>query len=191
MPLALLLAFVLAAAPGAVSAQQTLRVVTTSADLKALTEAVGGARVFVESLASPDQDPHTFEIKPTQLARVRSASLVVRVGLDHEPWFSSLRVPREVPVLNASRNVRLIQTQTPRLRVERAAHVHAFGNTHYWLYPENALAISMDLRDALSKLSPQDAASFEANRNAFVAPLRQRIDNGRRRSRRTAAPGSL
>ena len=171
----LILALVLATAPEYVSSQEKPRVVATSADLKSLAESVGGHRVQVESLASPEQDPHAFEIKPAQLGRVRAAALVIRVGLDHEPWFSKLRLPAGVTVLDTSKNVRLLQTQTPRLRTERSAHVHAYGNTHYWLYPENALAITADIRDALTRLSGQDAAYFEANRNAFVDVLRKKI----------------
>jgi zinc transport system substrate-binding protein len=167
----------LAAAPGHVLSQQKLRVVATSADLKALAEVVGGSRVEVESLSAPEQDPHTFEVKPAQLDRARRAALVIRVGLDHEPWFSKLRLPASVPVLDASRNVRLIQTQTPRLRAERAAHAHAYGNTHYWLYPENALAITADIREALTTLSPQDAGSFDANTSAFADTLRKKIEH--------------
>ena len=176
---ALALALVLATAPGQVHAQQKLRVVTTSADLKALVEAVGGARVEVESLAAPAQDPHALELKPAQLARVRDAALVVRIGLDHEPWFGRLRLPASAPVLDASRNVRLLQTQTPRLRAERGAHVHAYGNTHYWLDPENALAVTADIRDALSRLSSGDARVFEANRGVFVSILGKRLEQWR------------
>ena len=159
----LILALALAAAPGHVLARRQLRVVTTSADLKSLVEAVGGTRVEVESLAAPEQDPHTVELKPAQLARVRNAALLIRVGLDHEPWLAKLRLPEGVVVLDASRGVRLIQTQTPRLRAERRAHVHAYGNTHYWLDPTNAVPITAAIRDALAKLSPQDAPLFERN----------------------------
>jgi ABC-type Zn uptake system ZnuABC Zn-binding protein ZnuA len=169
-----ILALALAAAPGPVYAQQKIRVVTTSADLKSLAEAVGGARVAVESLAAPEQDPHTVEVKPAQLARLRGAALVIRVGLDHEPWLAKLRLPENIPVLDASRNVRLTQTETPRLRVERRAHVHAFGNTHYWLDPENALLITAAMRDALAMLSPKDTQSFESNRRVFVEMLEKK-----------------
>ena len=173
----LVLALALAAAPGHVLSQQKLRVVATSADLKSLAEAVGGARVDVESLAAPEQDPHAIELKPAQLARARSAALLIRVGLDHEPWIAKLRLPESVIVVDASQGVRLIQTQTPRLRVERRAHVHAYGNTHYWLDPENAVPITAALRDALARLSPQDARFFEANRNAFVEALTKKIED--------------
>lgn len=175
----LLLALALAAAPGQVLAQQKLRVVTTSADLRSLVEAVGGTRVAVESLAAPEQDPHTVEVKPAQLARVRNAALLMRVGLDHEPWLVKLRLPSSVVVVDASRNARLIQTQTPRLRVERRAHTHAYGNTHYWLDPANAVPITAAIRDALAQLSPQDAPFFEKNRSAFVAVLTRKIHDWR------------
>jgi ABC-type Zn uptake system ZnuABC Zn-binding protein ZnuA len=171
-----IIALGLIAAPRDVLSQPKLHVVTTSADLKALTEVVGGVRIEVESLAAPEQDPHTIEVKPAQLARVRSAALLIRVGLDHEPWLAKLRLPASAVVLDASRNARLIQTETPRLRVERRAHVHAYGNTHYWLDPVNAIPISRAIRDALAKLRPDDARVFEANTNAFIDALNTKIE---------------
>ena len=65
----------LAAMPAGAAAQEKIRVVTTSADLKSLVEAVGGSRLEVESLTVPEQDPHTVEVKPAQLARLRNAAL--------------------------------------------------------------------------------------------------------------------
>ena len=170
---ALALALALAAAPGI--AADRIHVLTTSADLKSLVESVGGERVEVESLASPDQDPHSIEIKPAQLARARRAELLVRVGLDHEPWLSRLSIAK-VPVLDASRDVRLLQTETPRLRAERRAHVHAYGNTHYWLDPQNARPITASILDALRNLSPADGALFQTNRESFLKRLDAKIE---------------
>ena len=170
-----LLVVTLAAAPAPVFSQTKLRVVTTSADLKSLAQSVGGTRVEVESLAVPEQDPHAIELKPAQLARARSAAVLIRVGLDHEPWIAKLAPPPGVAVLDASRVVRLIQTETPRLRVARAAHVHAFGNTHYWLDPANAFPITAAIQEAFAKLSPADAQLFEAHRKAFSATLTRKV----------------
>ena len=157
-----------------VFSQDRTRIVTTSSDLKSLTEAVGGDRVEVESLGSSEQDPHSIEVKPGQLARLRQAGLVVKIGLDHEPWFTRLRIS-EVPVVDASRSVRLLQTETPRLRVERKAHVHAYGNTHYWLDPYNAQPITASILAGLVALRPADKAFFEANRDAFISRLNSKI----------------
>ena len=172
--LALALATIVLAAPQGLPAQDKITVVTTSTDLKSLVEAVGGERTEVESLTVPAQDPHTVEIKPTQLARLRKARLIVRIGLDHEPWFARLPLP-DVPVLDASRSVKLLQTQTPRLRAERQAHVHAFGNTHYWLDPDNAGPITASVLAALAAQDPAAQGTFEKNRQAFLARLNARI----------------
>jgi ABC-type Zn uptake system ZnuABC Zn-binding protein ZnuA len=163
-----------ATAPGSASGQEKLRIVTTSADLKSLAEAVGGDRVEVESLAAPEQDPHSIEVKPAQLARLRRAALVVKIGLDHEPWLA--RLPRfDVPVVDVSKSVRILQAETPRLRVERKTHVHAYGNTHYWLDPRNAEPMTAEILAALVTARPADKALFAANRDAFLAHLDRKI----------------
>ena len=98
-----------------------LPVVTTSTDLKALVDAVGGEKVQVESLAPPLQDPHAVEVKPGQLAKLKAAALLVRIGLDHEPWLTAaLRTvndPRFVAgtphYLDTSKGIRLLQSETP------------------------------------------------------------------------------
>ena len=113
-----------------------LSVVTTSTDLKALVQAVGGDRIQVESLASPVQDPHAIDLKPSQIARLKTANLLIRIGLDHEPWLTrALRTagdrrlaPGSPHYLDVSRTIELLQTETPRLREKGAAHVHAYGD---------------------------------------------------------------
>ncbi len=180
MPLALAL-LLLGAAPA--WGGGPLAVVATSTDLKALVEVVGGARVRVVSLAPPIHDPHQVEVKPSQLAELRSAALLVRIGLDHEPWLArvvqTVNDPRFAPgganVVDCSRGITLLQTETPRVKSDRGAHVHAFGNTHYWLDPENARPITGSILDALARLDPADRPAFDRNRTRFLALLDARL----------------
>jgi len=180
LPLALAL-LLLAAAPA--WGGGPLAVVATSTDLKALVEVVGGARVRVVSLAPPIHDPHQVEVKPSQLAELRSAALLVRIGLDHEPWLArvvqTVNDPRFAPgganVVDCSRGITLLQTETPRVKSDRGAHVHAFGNTHYWLDPENARPITGSILDALARLDPADRPAFDRNRTRFLALLDARL----------------
>jgi ABC-type Zn uptake system ZnuABC Zn-binding protein ZnuA len=170
-----MLAALVAATSPAVQAQpERLLVITTSPDLKSLVEAVGGDRVEVESLSQPEQDPHAIEVKPAQLVRARQAAMLVKVGLDHEPWLARLPVV-SAPVVDASKTVPLLQTETPRLRTERKAHTHAYGNTHYWLDPKNARPITASILAGLASLSPADRATFEARREAFLSRLEERL----------------
>ena len=172
----------LALAGAAFSFAAPLRVVTTTTDLKSLVEAVGGSDVVVESLAPPGSDPHAFELKPAQLARLRDAALVFRVGLDHEPWLKRARL--SVPAVDLSRSVTLLQTETPRLRADARPHVHAIGNPHYWLDPENARPMTAAIAQELSRAVPAQAARFDENRRRFLA----RLDAGLARWREAMAP---
>jgi ABC-type Zn uptake system ZnuABC Zn-binding protein ZnuA len=161
----------------------SLAVVTTTTDLKALVDAVGGDRVAVESLAPPQHDPHAVEVKPGQLARLRGAALLARVGLDHEPWLrralATLAEPELAPGgrrdLDLSRGIALLQTDTPRLRDDRATpHLHGFGNPHYWLDPENARPMTAAIAGALGRLAPAERAFFDDRRRGFL----ERLDAG-------------
>lgn len=158
-------------------------VVATSTDLKSLVEAVGGEKVKVESLAPPLSDPHAIEVKPGQLTRLKNAALLVRIGLDHEPWLgralAAVGVPRFAPgsasYLDASRGIELLQAETPRFRADKGTHLHGFGNTHYWLDPENGWPITAAIVEALARLDAADRGYFEANRRRFTADLNTRM----------------
>src|SRR5262247_251055 len=83
-PLTALVALGLAAASG--EAADKIRVVTTTTDLKALTEAVGGDLVDVDSLARGNQNPHDLEVRPSLMVKVRRADLLVVNGLELDDW---------------------------------------------------------------------------------------------------------
>src|ERR1700724_2721360 len=83
------IALVLAAASGA-PAQERLAIVTSTTDLKALVEAVGGERVAVTSIAPATMDAEDYQPKPQDVARLGGARLAVRVGLDYDLWFDRL-----------------------------------------------------------------------------------------------------
>jgi len=167
------------AAPLFHQAGGALPVVTTSTDLRPLAEAVGGECVRVESLAAAVHEPHAVEVTPGQFAKLKAAALLVRIGLDHEPWLARvLRVvsdlrfaPGSPHDLDVSKSVELLQTDTPRVRREGAAHVHGFGNPHYWLDPANARPITAAILEALVRLAPDDRDVFARNRARFLVRL--------------------
>ena len=180
----------LAAAP--VRGGGVLDVVATSTDLKALVEAVGGERVTVESLAPALHEPHAVDVKPGQLARLKSAALLVRTGLDHEPWLARVRATVNdsrfalggAADLDVSRGIELLQAETPRVRSEQGVHVHGFGNPHYWLDPVNARQMTQTILDGLARLAPDGREVFARNRARFL----ERLDAGLARWTAALAP---
>jgi ABC-type Zn uptake system ZnuABC Zn-binding protein ZnuA len=187
---ALLACATLLAWPGRAAAAAPLRVVTTTTDLRSLVEAIGSDRVAVRSLLAGAQNPHAFEAKPGDVAALREADLLVRIGLDHDQWV--------VPLVRRAGNARLlpgapghaatfkgIDLLEPTARTgSPAGHVHAFGNTHYWLDPENARPMTRTISDALAAAAPGERDRFERGRAGFV----ERLEAGLRRWAEALAP---
>ncbi len=157
------------------AAAATLKVVTTTADLAALTQEVGGDKVQVDALAKGYQDPHFVEPKPSFILLVNRADLLVFVGRELEigwlpPLVNSARNPKiqagGAGSLDASLKARILEIPTGQ--VTRAmGDVHPSGNPHYWLDPGNGRRIAEAIRDKLSELSPGDTAYFAQRYNDF------------------------
>src|SRR3974390_2124977 len=65
---------------------QTLRIVATTADLASLARSVAGELAQVDALIPPGADPEAYEPRPSDLAKLRDASVLVRVGLGFDHW---------------------------------------------------------------------------------------------------------
>lgn len=163
-----------AAAP----AQQRLAVVTTTTDLKGLVEAVAGDRVVVTSLVPPAMDAEDYQPRPQDLARLKDARMVVRVGLDYDLWLDRLLRQANNPALrrgqagyvDASFAVALLELRGAAVG-DQGGHAHGSGNPHYWLDPANAQIITGTVLEALMQLDPAHAGDYEARRIAFLDKL--------------------
>ena len=61
-----------------------INVITTTTDLRWLTEQVGGDKVNVESLLNGTEDPHYLDAMPHFISKVANADMFCLVGLDLE-----------------------------------------------------------------------------------------------------------
>ena len=146
-----------------------LNVVTSTTDMAALTQEVGGDKVNVESIAKGYQDPHFVEAKPSFLLKLRQADLLVTVGLQLEiGWLPPLVNQSGNPriqvgaqgYLDASQFAEILDIPTGP--VTRAmGDVHPLGNPHYWLDPDNGRRIAKGISAKLSEVDPGDSAYFQ------------------------------
>jgi len=82
-------AFLMALAGPAIAADKP-KVVATFTIIGDLVQAVGGDAVSVTTLVGPDGDAHVFEPRPSDVAAVAQADLIVANGLGMEPWLERL-----------------------------------------------------------------------------------------------------
>ena len=179
--LALLSAVVVLTVPG-VEAARKLRVVATIPDLKALTEAVGGDLLEADSLSRGSINAHEIEIRPSMMLKLRRADIVVENGLELDRWIdvavqgsnNENIVRGGAGVIDVSRGIPVLEV--PTVRVDRSmGDVHPLGNPHYSLDPGLAPIITQNILEGLSRAAPEHRATFERNRQAFLAQLESRM----------------
>jgi zinc/manganese transport system substrate-binding protein/zinc transport system substrate-binding protein len=182
--MALRLAFTIAlcvlASPGI--AQDRVQVVTTTTDLRSLTEAVGGDRVAAIGLVPPNMDAEDYQPKPQDVLRLKQAQMFVRVGLDYDLWVDRLlaqsgrpEISRGGPAyVDASLAIAVLELRGMSVG-PGDGHAHASGNPHYWLDPKNAETITANIVEALARVDPANASIYEANRRAFLARLNAKL----------------
>jgi ABC-type Zn uptake system ZnuABC Zn-binding protein ZnuA len=168
---ALLLAGLLlwAVASPTLAEAKKLNVVTSTTDMAALAQEVGGDRIDVESIAKGYQDPHFVEAKPSFLLKLRQADLLISVGLQLEigwlpPLITQCGNPRiQVGArgyLDASQFAEILEI--PQGVVTRAeGDVHPQGNPHYWLDPDNGRRIARGFANKFADLDPANAAYYQ------------------------------
>lgn len=158
-----------------------LKVVTTTSDLASIAGVVGGDLVKVQSICSGKQDPHHLQARPKYVMMARNADLWIRTGMD-------LEVGWEMPVIDGSRNRKIrpgnpghldtsihihkLEVPDANLLSRAMGDVHAQGNPHYLLDPENAKHAAHDIAARLAQLDPEHAKTYKANAKAFS----ERID---------------
>ena len=152
--------------------------VATTAELHSLAVAVGGDLVAASHIIPAGQDGESFQPRPQDLARLREAHALLRVGVDYDLWLDKLlrqsgnaAVRRGAPgYIDASVDVALLDVRAGGIGPSDG-HAHGRGNPHYWLDPANAHVITATILEALARLDPGNAKRYEANRAAFLARI--------------------
>ena len=159
------------AAPNARAATD---VVASIPELAAIAKDIGGADVSVYSIAKPNQDYHTVETRPSDVARLSKADLVVSVGLGLDPWLTSLS--------NATGNTQIrrggskfvdASDDVPKIEVPQngingaSGDIHPQGNPHYYYDPVYAIFAARNITRGLVKVDPKNANDYRAGYAKF------------------------
>jgi zinc/manganese transport system substrate-binding protein len=155
-----------------------IKVVTTTTDMKSITQIIGGNKVSVKSIATGYQNPHFVDPKPSYIMNLTNADLFVTVGLDLETGWSPqlLSSSRNTKIqkgangyVDASIGIGLLQVPSSANRAE--GDIHIFGNPHYWLDPLNGKVIARNIANGLERVDPSNKAFYEQNLQSFFSKI--------------------
>ncbi len=155
-------------------AQAELRIFSCEPEWAALAEAIAGDLVEAQSATSARQDPHYIQARPSLIAAVRRADLVVCSGAQLEiGWLPALLqkannrdvMPGSPGYVEASSFVVRLEATAD---VDRArGDIHPLGNPHVQTDPHNIAIIARELGARMAELDPQNAAGYETGLAAF------------------------
>jgi ABC-type Zn uptake system ZnuABC Zn-binding protein ZnuA len=183
-PLLVLLAILSTGLIALPAAAQSLRLVATTSDLASLARAVTGDLAQVETMIPPATDPEAFEPRPSDLAKLKGAAVVVRVGLGYDHWLEKLLQKHGDAAVNragagyvdASLGIPLLEVKGRSLDATgRDGHAHGLANPHYWLDPANAEVMTGGIAEAVIRVAPQLTEKVIANRDEFLSRLKARM----------------
>ena len=176
----LLAAAALVLAAVAAPAQATVRVFACEPEWAALAQELGGKLVDATSATNAAQDPHQVQARPSLIARMRSADLLVCTGAELEVgWLPVLLQqsgndkvqPGRPGNFAAADFVRKLEVPTS---VDRSqGDVHAAGNPHIQTDPRNIAIVAQQLAARLQQVDPANAAQYAQQAGAFQQKWQQ------------------
>ena len=160
----------------AVPARAALSVFACEPEWGALTQALGGDQVTVSVATTALQDPHHVQARPSLIARLRRAELVVCTGAELEiGWLPMLqrqagnsRVQIGQPgYFSASDYVTMLEKPA---RLDRSeGDVHPYGNPHIQTDPRRIAQVANALAQRLAQLDPSHSGIYHKRYQDFSA----------------------
>ena len=145
-------------------ARAELRVFTCEPEWAALAEELGGEQVEASAAVTGLQDMHYIQARPSLIAQVRRADLVICTGAELEiGWLPLLlrqagnaRVqPGSSGFMAATDHAELLDVPAV---VDRAlGDIHPYGNPHIQTDPRNIARVAEALTERMAELDPENA----------------------------------
>ncbi|MDO6611192.1 zinc ABC transporter substrate-binding protein [Shewanella sp. 1_MG-2023] len=136
----------------------------------------------IYSATSAMQDPHLVQARPSLIAKMRQADLVVCAGADLEiGWLPMLQMKASNNKVRSTDNglfyaAEHIDTLDKLEYVDRSmGDVHAKGNPHLHFDPRRMLQVANALSEKMTALDPEGAAGYQAKLTDFTDRWQQAI----------------
>lgn len=169
-------------APVPASASAQVSVFACEPEWASLAEEIGGEMVETFAATNARQDPHYIRARPSLVAKMRKADLVVCSGGGLEAgWLPQLFQKAGNAKAQPGGNGYLMAADVVPVLEKSAAldrsmgDVHPEGNPHVHLNPHNILLVAKELSSRLKALDPANTAYYQKRYEEFSRHWQQAI----------------
>ncbi len=162
--------------------QAELKVFACEPEWAALAHEIGGDLVSSNVATTALQDPHYIQARPSLIAKVRRADIVICSGAQLEiGWLPALlQKANNSKVRPGSRGYLEASSFVERLdatgNVDRSkGDIHPLGNPHVQTNPHNLFAVADALRERMAELDPENESHYTAAHAEFAERWRAAI----------------
>ncbi len=166
----------------AFGAQAKLNVVATTPDIAAIAKEVGGDKIEITTMARPTEDPHFVDAKPSFIVKLNKADVLIHGGAELEAgWLPKLiEQARNAKIIGAAKGeVRCCEgvkmLEVPEKLDRSGGDIHAAGNPHFLIDPENAKIVAHHISAAFANLDGGNRAFYEASEKRFIETLDSKL----------------
>ncbi|RDU71705.1 metal ABC transporter solute-binding protein, Zn/Mn family [Helicobacter brantae] len=136
---------------------------------------IAGESVETNTLIPQGSDPHTFEFKPSTLAKLQKSDLYLTIGLEFEEiWIPKIKDNlSKTQILPINEGIDYLHSQCNHSHHSHDSHHdEEEDDPHIWLSPKNAKILASNIAKILIAHYPQNKALYEKNLKAFL----QKVD---------------
>jgi zinc/manganese transport system substrate-binding protein len=155
-------------------AAAALNVFACEPEWGALAQELGGDKVAAFSATTAKQDPHRIEARPSLIARIRNADLLICSGSELEVgWLPLLLTqsgndriqPGSTGYIEGSQYV--VKLEVPKVVDRSLGDIHPGGNPHIHLDPRNIAKVGTVITERLAEIDHANADFYRARADAF------------------------
>lgn len=156
------------------SAHAKINIFACAPEWGSLVQEIGGEQVDVYTASSANQDIHHMRAKPSLLAAMRKADLVICSGASLEIGWLPILLNKagSAQVQEGGIGSIMASDYVERLEVMQnfdrsMGHVHPEGNPHIHLDPNNLILVADVIAERLSEIDSSNTMTYKTNNDNF------------------------
>lgn len=151
-------------------AQKKISVIGNIPPYASLAETLAKDKVSVKSLASTDQDPHTFQVTPSKVKELYAADIYIYSGLSFELDLIE-RLKKQNPkikIVEVNQGLPLLDVDQEGHADQHHGHEEETGDVHTYLSPTLLIPQAAAIYQALVEVDPANKDFYASNYLAFL-----------------------